>query len=109
MPAGRFSPEVINLYSDTQTRPTEGMRRAIATADVGDEQRFADPTTTRLQERVAELLGQEAGLFLPSGTMCNQIAFRLHARPGRRRAAAGPHRAPDHRRGRRARPSRPAS
>ena len=82
MPAGRFSPEVINLYSDTQTRPTEGMRRAIATADVGDEQRFADPTTTRLQERVAELLGHEAGLFLPSGTMCNQIAFRLHARPG---------------------------
>jgi threonine aldolase len=73
---------VINLYSDTQTRPSEGMRRAIATADVGDEQRFADPTTTRLQERVAELLGQEAGLFLPSGTMCNQISLRLHARPG---------------------------
>jgi threonine aldolase len=73
---------MINLYSDTQTRPTEGMRRAIATADVGDEQRFADPTTTRLQDRVAELLGHEAGLFLPSGTMCNQIALRLHARPG---------------------------
>ena len=73
---------MINLYSDTQTRPTEGMRRAIATAEVGDEQRFADPTTTRLQERVAELLGHEAGLFLPSGTMCNQISFRLHARPG---------------------------
>jgi threonine aldolase len=73
---------VINLYSDTQTRPSDGMRRAIATADVGDEQRFADPTTVRLQDRVAELLGQEAGLFLPTGTMCNQIAFRLHARPG---------------------------
>jgi threonine aldolase len=73
---------VVNLYSDTQTRPTEGMRRAIATAEVGDEQRHADPTTRRLQERVAELLGQEAALFLPSGTMCNQIAFRLHARPG---------------------------
>jgi threonine aldolase len=73
---------VINLYSDTQTRPSEGMRRAIASAEVGDEQRFADPTTRLLQERVAELLGQEAGLFLPSGTMCNQIAFRLHARPG---------------------------
>jgi threonine aldolase len=58
------------------------MRRAIATAEVGDEQRHADPTTRRLQERVAELLGQEAALFLPSGTMCNQIAFRLHARPG---------------------------
>src|SRR4051794_6501489 len=73
---------VINLYSDTQTRPSEGMRRAIATADVGDEQRGADPTTQRLQERVAELLGQEAGLFLPSGTMCNQISLRLHSRPG---------------------------
>ncbi len=73
---------MINLYSDTQTRPSEGMRRAIATAEVGDEQRGADPTTRRLEERVAELLGHEAGLFLPSGTMCNQIAFRLHARPG---------------------------
>ena len=58
------------------------MRRAIAGAEVGDEQRFADPTTTRLQERVAELLGHEAALFLPSGTMCNQIAIRLHTRPG---------------------------
>jgi threonine aldolase len=73
---------VVNLYSDTQTRPTEGMRRAIASADVADEQRLADPTTNRLQERVAELLGQEAALFLPTGTMCNQISFRLHARPG---------------------------
>ena len=74
--------EVVNLYSDTQTRPTEGMRRAIASADVADEQRLADPTTNRLQERVAELLGQEAALFLPTGTMCNQISFRLHSRPG---------------------------
>ncbi len=73
---------MINLYSDTQTRPSEGMRQAIASAEVGDEQRGADPTTLRLQERVAELLGHEAGLFMPSGTMCNQIAFRLHARPG---------------------------
>lgn len=72
----------VNLYSDTQTRPTEGMRRAIASAEVGDEQRFQDPTVTRLQERVAELLGHEAALWLPSGTMCNQIAFRLHCRPG---------------------------
>jgi threonine aldolase len=74
--------EPVNLYSDTQTRPTPGMRRAIAEAEVGDEQRFEDPTVTRLQERVAELLGHEAGLFLPSGTMCNEIAFRLHVRPG---------------------------
>ena len=72
----------VNLYSDTQTRPSDGMRRAIATADVGDEQRREDPTTRQLEERVAELLGQQAGLFLPSGTMCNQIALRLHARPG---------------------------
>ena len=72
----------INLYSDTQTRPTAGMRSAIAGAEVGDEQRGLDPTTNALQERVADLLGHEAGLFLPSGTMCNQIALRLHARPG---------------------------
>ena len=75
-------PGAVNLYSDTQTRPSDGMRRAIASADVGDEQRREDPTTRHLEERVAELLGQEAGLFLPSGTMCNQIALRLHARPG---------------------------
>jgi threonine aldolase len=72
----------INLYSDTQTRPTAGMRAAMAGAEVGDEQRGQDPTTTALEERVAELLGHEAAVFLPSGTMCNAIAFRLHARPG---------------------------
>jgi threonine aldolase len=72
----------VNLYSDTQTRPTEGMRAAIAAAEVGDEQRGLDPTTRELQERVAELLGHEAALFLPSGTMCNEIAIRLHVRPG---------------------------
>ena len=73
---------MINLYSDTQTRPTEAMRKAIASAEVADEQRGQDPTTLRLEARVAELLGHEAAVFLPSGTMCNQIAFRLHARPG---------------------------
>ena len=72
----------IDLRSDTVTRPTPAMRRAMAEAEVGDEQRFADPTVTALQERVAELLGHEAALFLPSGTMCNQIAIRLHTRPG---------------------------
>jgi threonine aldolase len=72
----------INLYSDTQTRPTDGMRAAIAYAEVGDEQRLRDPTTSRLQDRVAELLGHEAAVFLPSGTMCNEIAFRIHVRPG---------------------------
>src|SRR5689334_18566261 len=58
------------------------MRAAIASAEVGDEQRGLDPTTLALQERVADLLGHEAGLFLPSGTMCNEIALRIHARPG---------------------------
>lgn len=72
----------VNLYSDTQTRPTEAMRQAMAAAEVGDEQRGLDPTVNALQERVAALLGHEAGLFLPSGTMCNQIALRLHVRPG---------------------------
>jgi threonine aldolase len=72
----------INLYSDTQTRPSDGMRAAIASAVVGDEQRKLDPTTNALQERVAELLGFPAAVFLPSGTMCNEIALRVHARPG---------------------------
>jgi threonine aldolase len=58
------------------------MRAAIAAAEVGDEQRGLDPTTRALEGRVAELLGHDAGLFLPSGTMCNQIAIRLHIRPG---------------------------
>jgi len=58
------------------------MRSAIAAAEVGDEQRGLDPTTRRLQERVARLVGHEAALFLPSGTMCNEIALRLHVRPG---------------------------
>jgi threonine aldolase len=72
----------VNLLSDTQTRPTEGMRRAMASAEVADEQRRLDPTVNALQERVASLLGHEAALFLPSGTMCNQIGIRLHTRPG---------------------------
>jgi threonine aldolase len=58
------------------------MRAAIAAAEVGDEQRRADPTTRLLEERVASLLGHEAAVFLPSGTMCNEIALRLHVRPG---------------------------
>src|ERR671931_2467478 len=73
---------MIDLRSDTQTRPTAEMRAAIAAAEVGDEQRREDPTTIALEERVAELLGHEAALFLPSGTMCNEIAIRLHIRPG---------------------------
>jgi threonine aldolase len=73
---------LVNLYSDTQTRPTPAMRRAMAEAEVGDEQRFEDPTVNALCERVASLLGFEAAVFLPSGTMCNEIAIRVHLRPG---------------------------
>jgi threonine aldolase len=58
------------------------MRKAMAEAEVGDEQRFEDPQVTELCSRVATLLGMEAAVFLPSGTMCNEIAFRLHIRPG---------------------------
>jgi threonine aldolase len=72
----------VNLSSDTQTRPTAGMREAMMRAEVGDEQRRADPTVRRLEERVAELLGKRAAVFLPTGTMCNAIALRLHLRPG---------------------------
>jgi threonine aldolase len=73
---------MIDLYSDTHTRPTPGMRRAIAEAEVGDEQQFADPTVNALCARVADLLGKEDAVYLPSGTMCNQIAVRLHCRQG---------------------------
>jgi threonine aldolase len=73
---------VIDLRSDTATRPTEGMRGAIAAAEVGDEQKREDPTVNELQERAAALLGQEAALFVPTATMANQIALKLHTRPG---------------------------
>lgn len=72
----------IDLSSDTQTRPTPEMRRAIAEAEVGDEQRREDPTVNRLQEMVADLCGKEAALFLPTGTMCNLIAHLIHCHPG---------------------------
>jgi threonine aldolase len=72
----------VDLYSDTVTRPTPAMRRAMAEAEVGDEQNREDPTVNRLQAMVAELLGKEAALFMPSGTMCNQVAFSVHCRPG---------------------------
>jgi threonine aldolase len=72
----------VDLYSDTVTRPTRAMREFMCEAEVGDEQKFEDPTVNALQEMVAELLGKEAALFLPSGTMCNEIALRVHCRPG---------------------------
>jgi threonine aldolase len=73
---------VIDLRSDTVTQPTPGMRRAIADAAVGDEQKREDPSVLELERRVAELLGQEAAVFLPTATMANQIALKLHSRPG---------------------------
>jgi len=72
----------VDLLSDTVTRPTTAMRQFMCAAEVGDEQTFEDPTVNTLQEMVAELLGKEAALFLPSGTMCNEIALRVHCRPG---------------------------
>jgi threonine aldolase len=76
------TPIRIDLYSDTKTKPSAAMRQAMAAADVGDEQVGEDPTTCLLEERVAELLGKEAALFVPSGTMCNQIALAVHCRAG---------------------------
>lgn len=73
---------LIDLRSDTVTRPTEGMRRAMATADVGDDVYGEDPTARRLEERAAEVLGHERALFVSSGTMGNQIALMLHCRRG---------------------------
>lgn len=75
-------PHLIDLFSDTVTRPSPAMRQFMAAAEVGDEQRRLDPTVNRLQEMVADLLGKEAALFLPSGTMCNQISFAVHCKPG---------------------------
>lgn len=72
----------INLYSDTQTRPSPAMRQAIANAPVGDEQGFLDPTVNALCEQTAQLLGKEAAMFLPSGTLCNEIAICVHCKPG---------------------------
>ncbi len=72
----------IDLRSDTVTRPTDAMREAMARAEVGDDVFGEDPTVNRLQEAVAGILGKEAGLFVPSGTMANQIALGVLARPG---------------------------
>ena len=78
----KAAPVRINLLSDTQTRPTPAMREAMAKADVGDEQIGDDPTVNLLCERVADLLGKEAAVFMPSGTMCNVAATLAWCRPG---------------------------
>ncbi len=72
----------VDLRSDTITEPTPAMRRAIAEAEVGDDVFSDDPTVLRLQEQTAEILGKEAAIYVPSGTMSNQIGVRLHCRPG---------------------------
>ena len=73
---------MIDLRSDTVTRPTDDMRKAMADAEVGDDVYGEDPTVIALQERVAELFGREAALYCPSGVMCNQIALRVLGTPG---------------------------
>ena len=72
----------IDLRSDTVTQPTDAMRAAMAAAPVGDDQYGEDPSTNRLQARCAELLGKEAAVWLPTGTMANQVALRTLTRPG---------------------------
>ena len=73
---------MIDLRSDTVTRPPEGMRRAMYEAEVGDDVFGEDPTTNRLQETVADVLGKEAALFVPSGMMGNQLGLKVHTQPG---------------------------
>ncbi|MBO32464.1 MAG: low specificity L-threonine aldolase [Rhodospirillaceae bacterium] len=80
--AGKIEQPRIDLFSDTKSRPREAMLQAMMRAETGDEQAGEDTTTLALCEKVCELLGKEAALFLPSGTMCNQIALAVHCRPG---------------------------
>ena len=81
MPTG-LPPVHVNLYSDTQSKPTPAMKAAMMEAEVGDEQAGTDPTVNALCARMAAFLGKEAAMFLPSGTMCNQVAIITHCRPG---------------------------
>ncbi|MDH3367985.1 MAG: beta-eliminating lyase-related protein, partial [Gemmatimonadota bacterium] len=74
------APRVVDLRSDTVTRPSPAMRRAMVEAEVGDDVLDGDPTTRRLEERIADLVGMEAALFFPSGVQANQTAVWLHAR-----------------------------
>jgi threonine aldolase len=81
-PEASLPPVQVNLYSDTQTKPSPAMRDAMLRAEVGDEQHGDDPTIHALCDRMAALVGKQAAMFLPSGTMCNQIAILTHCRPG---------------------------
>ena len=73
---------MIDLFSDTLTKPSKEMRRAMVEAEVGDEQRREDPSTNKLQSMVADMLGKETAVFLPSGAMCNAVAIKTHTQPG---------------------------
>src|SRR6185436_16120134 len=73
---------IIDLRSDTVTKPSAEMRRAMAEAEVGDDVFIEDPTLNKLQERAAEIFGREAGLFVPTGTMGNLTCIMAHTRPG---------------------------
>ena len=81
-PDRSLPPVTVNLFSDTQTRPSAAMKDAMMQAEVGDEQNGDDPTVWALCERMAALMGKEAAVFLPTGTMCNQISLLVHCRPG---------------------------
>ncbi|WP_428491573.1 threonine aldolase family protein [Rhodopila sp.] len=81
-PDQSLPPMRINLFSDTQTRPSAAMKDAMMRAELGDEQNGDDPTVNALCDRMAALLGKPAAMFLPSGTMCNQISILVHCRPG---------------------------
>ncbi len=81
-PAADLPPVRVNLYSDTQTKPSAAMKDAMMRAEVGDEQHGDDPTVHALCDRMTALLGKQAAVFLPSGTMCNQIAILTHCRAG---------------------------
>lgn len=81
-PDPKLPPVRINLYSDTQTRPTPAMKEAMMRAEVGDEQHGDDPTVHALCDRMAALMGKEAAVFMPSGTMCNIAATLVHCSPG---------------------------
>ena len=73
---------MIDLFSDTHTLPSDGMRRAMAEADVGDEQMGEDPTTRQLEEAVAEMMGMEVAMYMPTGSMCNKVAVSTLTKPG---------------------------
>jgi threonine aldolase len=81
-PDRSLPPTRVNLYSDTQTKPSAAMKAAMMAAEVGDEQHGDDPTIDALCDRMAALLGKPAAVFLPTGTMCNQISVLTHCRPG---------------------------